>query len=56
MLSNNIKFLDVVRRNRKKFLRALVANCKINKRRKISEITLSAKRVSNKNNVYHLFI
>ena len=35
MLSNNIKFLDVVRKNRKKFLRALVASCKISKGEKV---------------------
>ena len=50
MLSNNIKFLDVVRKNRKKFLRALVASCKISKGEKFSKINISVKRISNSNN------
>ena len=50
MLNNNIKFLDVVRKNRKKFLRVLVANCRIKKGEKFSAINVSAKRVNNSNN------
>ncbi len=50
MLSKSTKFLDVIKANRKKFLRVLVANCKINKGEKFSEANISAKRVSNSNN------
>ena len=50
MLSKKNKFQDTIKKNRKKFLRVLVANRRINKGEKFNEINISAKRVNNNNN------